>query len=604
MKISRPWLQRFFDAPLPGAQEISDALTFHAFEIESIEDDVLDVKITANRGHDCLSHRGIAKELSAILNIPMNRDPLRVLSELSQKTDRVSVQIEDPMLCKRYIAGYIRGVHVGPSPEWLRSALESVGQRSINNVVDATNFVMFHTGQPLHAFDAGRLIDKGGYAIRVRKAREGERMLALDEKEYTLDPSMLVIADAHADAAIGVAGVKGGAPAGITEETSDIIIESANFNGVAVRKTAQKLKLRTDASARFEQVISPEMAACGMRAVVDLVHELAGGTLEGFVDDYPSPPEKSSVSVSVERVNTVLGTSFSADDVADVFMRLDLAHAQSGEAFEVHPPFERLDLVRAEDLVEEVARIRGYDNVPSVQLPASTRPMAINEHFYKAEKAREFLRERGFSEVVTSVFADKGDRVVLNKVDGVRPYLRREIAPSLQEALERNVRNKDLLGLKQVKLFEMGTVWKKGEELVDLDLAVEPLKKQKTADDHRKELADFLSSLPAPESYDVLPGTSAQRYAPYSKYPFIVRDVALWTPAGTKPEDVLAAIRAAAGSLLVRSELFDQFEKDGRVSFAFRLVFQSFDKTLTDDEAGDRMESVYASLRAQGFEIR
>ena len=158
MKISRNWLQTFFNDPLPDAAAIGDALTFHAFEIESIdahgEDSILDVKVTANRGHDCLSHRGIAKELAAILMLPMKGDPLRANINLDPKTDAVAVSIAEPTLCRRYVAGYIRGVKVGPSPDWLRAALESIGQRPINNVVDATNFVMFNLGQPLHAFDA------------------------------------------------------------------------------------------------------------------------------------------------------------------------------------------------------------------------------------------------------------------------------------------------------------------------------------------------------------------------------------------------------------------------------------------------------------------
>src|SRR3989344_4355512 len=165
MKISRNWLQTYFNDPLPDAAALSDALTFHAFEIESVdtiiydsaEDSILDVKVTPNRGHDCLSHRGIAKELSAILMLPIKGDPLRTQISLDPITEAVSVSIEEPTLCRRYIAGYMRGVKVGPSPEWLKNALESIGQRSINNVVDATNYVMFNLGQPLHAFDAGQL---------------------------------------------------------------------------------------------------------------------------------------------------------------------------------------------------------------------------------------------------------------------------------------------------------------------------------------------------------------------------------------------------------------------------------------------------------------
>lgn len=605
MKVSRDWLQTFFDAPLPSANELADALTFHAFEIESVENDVLDVKVTPNRGHDCLSVRGIAKELSAILERPLKADPLRVVPDLTKPTDTVGISIAEPSLCKRYIAGHIRGVTVKDSPDWLKRALESIGQRSINNIVDATNYVMFHLGQPLHAFDAGRLVERDEtYAIEVRKARSGERMVALDEKDYVLQDPMLVISDARVDTAIGIAGVKGGAPAGITHETTDIIIESANFDGVSVRKTAAALKLRTDASSRYEQGLSAELAAYGMRAAADLILDIAGGELVGFADEYPLSEQKRTAQVSVPQINRSLGTACIAQDVATVFTRLDLAHSQTGDDFEVHVPFERLDLSVPEDLIEEVARILGYDHVPTTQMPPLPEPPRVDQEFARQERIREFLRNEGFTEVFTSVFTTKGDRVVLNKVDGVRPYLRRDITDSLLEALDRNVRNKDLLGLTQVKLFEIGTVWRGGREEIDIALAVEKVKGKKSADNYQKMLDDHLAAFSSGAEYESLAMTEATRFEPYSKYPFIVRDIALWVPERTSSQEILRTISAAAGSLLVSSRLFDEFKKEGRVSYAFRLVFQSFDRTLTDDEVHARMESVYEVTKKEGWEVR
>ena len=627
MKISRSWLQTFFKDPLPEAKTLADALTFHAFEIESIENDVLDVKVTPNRGHDCLSHRGIAKELSAILKLPLMSDPLRAQPRLEPISNSISVALESPALSPRYIAAYIRGVHVGPSPAWLRDSLEAIGQRSINNVVDATNYIMFHVGQPLHAFDAGQLrAREGTYAIAVRHARVGEKMLALDDKEYDLTDSMLVIADEHADVAIGIAGVKGGKPAGISEVTKDIIIESANFDGVSVRRTAAALRLRTDASSRFEQVIAPELAGEGMRAVVDLILNVAAGKLEGFVDAYPVAQTRATVSFTTERVNALLGTSLGEKDVVDVLTRLDLAHTSTGSEFQVHAPFERLDLVIPEDLVEEVGRIIGYDSVPTQPLPPLAEKPVVNRFFYLAERIREFLIERGFSEVYTSVFAEEGERAVANKVDSVRPFLRRDLLASVRDALERNQRNKDLLGERQVRIFEIGTRWKDGKESRVLALGVEKIKKAETAADVADVLVkhlgvslgeigageevielpleDMAEAFQLPSAYDELPSSEASRYEPYSRYPFIVRDVAFWTPSGTDAADVAELVRERAGELAKRIDLFDRFEKEGRVSLAFRIVFQSFDKTLTDFEASERMESIYAGLKEKGYEIR
>ena len=598
MKVSREWLQRYFEKPLPDAEKLADALTFHAFEIESVEKDILDVKVTPNRGHDCLSHRGIAKELSAIVNVPMKGDPLRMEVSLTPTTNEVSVSIDETQLCPRYIAGLIRGVKVGPSPHWLRNFLESIGQQSINNIVDAANFVMFSLGQPLHAFDAGQLSKKEGYAIGVRRAKVGEKLLALDEKEYVLAENMLVITDRHAEAAIGIAGVKGGKPTGISETTTDIIIESANFDGVSTRKSASALKLRTDASSRYEQVISPDLCAYGMRAVADLILELAGGEIAGFVDEYPTKPERTAVSATIASINGILGSALTDADVGNALQRLDLRFTRSDDAFVVEPPFERLDLTIPEDIAEEVGRIVGYDTIKPSELPPLSKKPEINPDFFAAERAREDLIAKGYSEVCTSVFAEKGERVVANKVDGVKPYLRATLVDGLTDAIERNRRIKDILGLNDVKLFEIGAVWKGGKETTMLG----------TADEKgvREELLEkvYRGDASIQLGYEELPLSSAERYQPFSKYPFIVRDIAMWVSAGTEEEDVLDLIRKNAGELLVKSHLFDQFEKGERMSLAFRLVFQSFDRTLTDFDANERMESMSAALKAKGFEIR
>lgn len=599
MKISRNWLQQHFESPLPDAEALSHALTFHAFEIDGIEshgdDHVLDVKVTPNRGHDCLCHRGIAKELSAILEIPMKADQLKIKPTLAPATDTVQVVISEPTLCGRYVAGHMKGVKVGPSPTWLAQLLEAIGQRSINNVVDATNYVMFNLGQPLHAFDASKLSSVGGtYAIEVRRARSDEKIIALDHKEYQLNDSMLVISEVHANTAIGIAGVKGGLPAGVDETTTEIIIESANFDGVSVRKTASALKLRTDASARFEQVISPELAGYGMQAVVDMIKLLAGGEVIGFTDVFFTPQAINTVSVTAAKVNSVLGTQFPASEMERALTRLDLSHVTEGDTFTVTPRFERLDLNIQEDLVEEIGRIIGYDKVPSVELPAVGERPAVAENFSRIEYAREHMTDEGYSEVYTSVFAEKGDRAVLNKVGGERPFMRANIKDSLSEALTRNVRIKDALGLKKVKLFEIGTVWGKSGEEMHVATAEE-----------KGEVKEYnLSDIPNPETPVDGARSKLEQYKAFSKYPFITRDIAMWVPTGVAPESVMEIIAGACGPLLTRVDLFDTFVKGDKTSLAFRLVFQSFDKTLTDDEIAAIMAPLTAKLQQRGFEIR
>ncbi len=601
MKISREWLQKYFQAPLPPVEKLADALTFHAFEIDGMDkvgdDDVLDVKITPNRGHDALSHRGIAKEISAILNIPLASDPLKEVPNFDPTTDQVSVIIEDTELCPRYIAGYIKGIKVGPSPVWLKERLEAVGQRSINNVVDATNFVMFNIGQPLHAFDAGQLeVKDGKYAIEVRKAASGEVLLALDDKEYKLSESNLVIADKNSGKGIGIAGVKGGKPAGISESTKDIIIESANFNGVSVRQTAKALNLTTDASQRFQQVISPELAGYGMKSVVDMILKIAGGELIGFADAYPKPATPWQVKFTAVHTAKLLGIDISPEEIRTSLTHLGFSFKEDKDGeFLVDIPFERLDLTIPEDLIEEVGRMIGYERIPAQELPTFDKQPEINQNFAAAESVRKQLTEMGYSEVFTSVFADKGEVAVANKIDSVKPFLRATLTDGLNDALKRNVKNKDLLGLKEVKLFEVGTVWKGGKEEIMAGIVTE---KEAAKED---PLSMYVKETP---EYESLPVSATERYQSFSRYPSITRDIALWVPFDAQSEEVQNVISKSAGDLMIRIDQFDEFKKADKTSYAFRLVFQSFEKTLTDDEANSAMNSVYEAVKSKGWEVR
>ncbi|MEK7509440.1 MAG: phenylalanine--tRNA ligase subunit beta [Patescibacteria group bacterium] len=619
MKISREWLQTFFSAggeptsgggkPLPSAQELADALTFHAFEIESAEGDILDVKVTPNRGHDCLSHRGIAKEISAILNIPLSNDPLRNdgprRSIMEPKTDTVSAQIEDTELCLRYIAGYIKGVEVGPSPEWLVTRLEAMGQKSINNVIDAANFVMFNIGQPLHAFDADKI--KG--PISIRQLKKGDQLNLLkttiqikggDVAGWNRNIAQLeekgALAICDEGGPIALAGIKGGRDTAVTENTTSIILEAANFDGRIIRWASKHFGIRTDSSQRFEQVISPELAAYGMRAAADLIVKLAGGELVGFADAYPKPQAPSHVVLHAAQPSKVLGVEISKETIRDVFSRLDFAFEEKGDEFVVTPPFERLDIKIPEDLIEEIARIIGYEKIPAKELPPFGKKPEVNQNFATAERVREDLIAKGYSEVYTSVFADKGERAVLNKVDSVKPYLRANLTDGLAEALKKNVQNKDLLGLKEIKLFEIGTVWKEGQEIVVLCLA--------DSKGVREQLLPMSGDTISRYTYEDLPVSITERYRSFSRYPSITRDIALWVPLDTKVDEVANVIAKAFGDFAVRLDLFDEFKKDNKTSYAFRLVFQSFEKTLTDDEINAQMEKVYEAVKSKGWTVR
>ncbi|MBY0294048.1 hypothetical protein K2Q08_01800, partial [Patescibacteria group bacterium] len=359
------------------------------------------------------------------------------------------------------------------------------------------------------------------------------------------------------------------------------------------RKTAAALKLRTDASSRFEQVISPELCTHGIAGMMEFVQNVTGGELVSMVDIYPEPQQRTYVSVTVDQVNKILGTKLTGADIADVFQRLGFPYKEQSDIFEVQPPVERLDITIPEDLVEEVGRIIGYDKVPPVEMLGLPTTPEVNAGFYAAEKVREELMAQGYSEVFTSVFAETGERTVLNKVDGVRPFLRTDLKTGLLAAWNRNTPNKELLGLKDIKLFEIGTVWTGGKE----ETHVATVNGKGVVEEKVIEPA-------AGSAYENLPLSAAVQYKPFSRYPYIVRDVAFWIPEGTDEVEVQNLIKQEAGELCAKIALFDRFQKADKTSLAFRLIFQSFDKTLEDSEANTAMEKVYAALKAKGFEIR
>lgn len=604
MKVSLKWLQAYFEESLPAVAEISDALTFHAFEIEEAAADTLDVKVLPNRAADCLSHRGLAKELSAILGLPLKSDPLRGSLPEFPPTDEISIRIEDPKKCSRYIGALVRGVRVGPSPEWLAEALESVGQRSINNIVDATNYVMLNIGQPLHAFDAGKLTQKEGtYAIGVRGAKEGEKITTLSGEEFSLPAGALLITDAHTDGLVGIAGVKGGKTAEVTSATTDLILESANFDGTAIRRATQKMKLFSDASARFQNRPSPELVAYGMRDVLALIADIAGGVVKGVVDAYPAKTASlPAVSASLEKINGVLGSSFSKEEVQDVFRRLGLQVEVEGDTFTVTPPFERTDLAIPEDLIEEVARILGYDRIPATELPPISG--APDQARYRGiERMKDQLIEQGFIEVSTQSFAAKGDILLANPLDIEKPALRTSLELNLGEALTQAKYYAPLVlppGEKP-KLFEVGTVFPKEGEYLELRMTEKVPEwgdAAGTTDNLSVAKLEEYGKEYEPKQY------ALGAYRAFSAYPYIVRDIACWVPKGTSALTIEKIIRPNAGELLVRLDQFDHFEKEDRESFAFRMVFQAMDRTLTDAEINATMEGVTRALAGAGFEVR
>jgi len=615
MKILYSWLnEEYFDSKLPSAEIVADALMFNSFEIESIEkvgnDTVIDADVLPNRAHDSLSHRGIAKELSVILGIPFSEKVIE--PNYSSVDSNLKVEVRQKDVCDRYMGRVLKNIEVKESPDWMKNRLEALGQRPINALVDATNYVLLDIGQPTHVFDLDKLHSE---KIIIRDASDGETVKTLDGNKVELQNDNLVVADS--ESVLAIAGVKGGKKAEVTKETKNIVLESAHFDPVSVRKTSRKIGIMTDSSKRFENNPTPELAIEAMEYLTRLIVKLCGTQdtiVEHSVEWHQEKEHKESISVETEYINKLLGTSISESEVADIFNRFGWDYKKTGDEFEVNVPPERLDLENGADLVEEIGRVYGYKNIPLQELP-EIEASYVNKEFYYISSIKRVLVNAGFSEVYTQSFQAKGKLKMANPVAQDRPYLREKIDPS--EIFEKNFRNKDLLGLEEVKIFEIGNIFSKDavEKLVlsirsEKELDNNLLKNFNISVSGKEahiELKGIIEKLPEVSSFKglELAGTDAVQYGPFSQYPFVVRDIAVWLPESVEPSELVDTIKDNAGNLLIREpRLVDEYKKDGRISYAYRLVFQSPDKTLTDEEVLENMKNVEAAISRKNWEVR
>jgi len=359
---------------------------------------IMDAEVTSNRP-DCMGHMGVARELAAGLDRVMKVDFMPAFTGKAEPAgrDMVHVSIDDPDLCSRYIGGVITGVKVGPSPAWLQRRLRACGVRPINNLVDISNYVLLEYAQPLHVFDLGKL---SGAEVHVRRARAGEKLLCLDGVERELTPEMLVIADAEKPVAI--AGVIGGEESAVTDATTNVLLESATFNGPSVRQTARALGLRTEASARFEKSLPAELALAGARRAAALISELAGGEVHReWADIYPRPQEPIRIRLKPWLIDEVLGIHVPLEASEGILVKLGFHVRILGDGeWDVLPPVFRLDVSIPEDLVEEVGRVWGYDRVPPT-LPGRRQDRwtpSVPSVGRRLDAARQVLAGAGFTE--------------------------------------------------------------------------------------------------------------------------------------------------------------------------------------------------------------
>ncbi|MDD3940021.1 MAG: phenylalanine--tRNA ligase beta subunit-related protein [Candidatus Pacebacteria bacterium] len=807
MKFLHSWLQEYIEEKIPRREEFVKGISENAFEVEEYfeienkinkeKDFVYDLNVLPNRNHDAISHYYMAKEVAVIFNLRLKELNLEKDFIIKKTADDI-IKISDGQACTRFMGCQVKNLKVKESPDFIKYRLEAIGQKSINNIVDITNYVQFAFNKPMHAYDADLV---SGF-LEARFAKENESMTTLDNKELVLDTSTLVIADEKN--VLALAGIKGGKYSGISEDTHRVIIESANFDPVLIRKTSQRYNLKTDASKRFENEISDTLVEIGMFETLRLLKEYASdGNIEigEIVDNFPK--ERLSkwvykISVSLSEVNKVLGTSLDVSEVEGIFKRFgfeykylstkenleDLAKKVLGkkyknpssmredapEAFScsslvsylyegiympslsvdkylftkelgkeiksesdlkfgdllfrnsekgkiyyagvqykkgeevkegidhvgmyvgdnkilhssknlkegtemealedfmaggkfvgygrvledleekrfvISVPNERLDLRIKEDIVEEVARAYGLNNIKGI-VPNLNRAGIQDKRNYYENLVKNILFRNGFSEVVTYSLRGKGEIEILKSVAQDKNYLRNNLREGVQESVQKNIFNLPLLNVSEIRIFEFGNCFSlnsegKEKEWTGLCLAVDDGKKNKSYSEFRNKIleeiknelnvseikfeefknerqkencleinfSEMIQGLEYPAKYQEINEKVVDRevkYKPFALTPFIVRDIACWTSEATEENDIEKIIQENISPLCISVNLFDKFEKeiDGvkKKSFAYRLIYQDKERTLTDEEVNLEADKVYNALRSEGFEIR
>jgi len=659
MKISLSWLKEFVPEVPADAAAIADAFTNAGFPVESIEthesDTIFDVEVTSNRG-DCLSHVGAARELAAIMNLPLANPPApKPAVSGDPASSSMRVRIDAPALCPHYTARLICGVKIAPSPPAIARRLEAVGVRPINNIVDVTNYILFELGQPLHAFDFSKI--SGGQII-VRNAARGETILSIDGRKRDLSPSMLVIADATHPVAL--AGVMGGLESEVTDSTVDVLLESARFDPLSVRRTARALTMKSDSSYRFERGIDPALPAMASLRAAQLILETAGGQLaDGVVEAGSGQITSRQIVLRFSQLRRILGVDLPPGEVLAAFWRLGFSPTQSssGDSITVIVPSFRLDITEEIDLVEEAARLLGYHRIPtrpeiSIQLAPPDRTAVTLENICNVMVGGGYFEAVTFSFISDSLRNDFGAAPF--RADASVRKADAALRPSLIPGLLQAVRFNETSGNTAPCLFEIGSTfgaesngglgekrriaWVGGDLrqvrgmaetiLARLD-ADHPL--TVTPDSHpgfaagaagrlvwKGQSIGFLGEIdravagklslrdiPAAAEIDLAPLLAGARdvpqLKPLSRFPAVQRDVSLVVAENIRFEKIESLVRGLNLPFLESIEFVTTFRgkplEAGFKSVTIALVFRSPSATLTGEQVEGSVQTVIETAK-------
>ena len=630
MKFSYNWLQSIIIKKLPNPKELADIITIRFFEVESVEklkdDWIIDIDVLPNRAGDCLSHIGVAKEIAIILNSKIRKEALKLKEVSRNAKDLVSVEVLDSLNCNRYTARVMINISVAESPKWIKERLESCGIQSINNVVDIANYVMLEMGQPLHIFDLDKLSNK---EIVVRMSKAGEKITTLDNNNFVLNKNILLITDNKDPLAI--AGIKGGKKAEIDLKTKNIVIESANFNRTSIRKASAQLKLRTDASLRFEHGLDPNMTNIAIDRTAQMIQEICSGQIaKGIIDIYPNKNKPKKIDLNLTKVQKVLGITIKADKIKKIINDLDLKIISSKkDNLLIEVPTIRQDITIAEDIIEEIGRILGYDKIKS-ELPSLPITLPIkNKDFFWKNEIKELLKSAGLTEVYNSSFLSQEQFETFKYVDLIeiekpatidQQYLKPSLIPNLIKNIEFNSKF-----FEEIEIFEIGSVFSKSREEEHFAVAL----KNKTFFDAKSILELVAGRMNLELSFkltennlfdnsaEVFLGSekigilgynsnlsifevnfdkmkklavNKKQYCPIPKFPESSRDLAIIVPKEITYENIVNEIKKANIQLLEDISLFDIYSDDKlpkeSKSMALRLIYRA-NRTLTSEEVNE-----------------
>lgn len=646
MKVTYSWLKDYVDIKIP-AQALADKLTMAGLEVTSLEekqgDFVFEIEITSNRP-DWLSVIGIAREVAAITGAKLKL-PVSKIKTPTSKGESIRIEIQDKKDCPLYTAKIIGNVNVGPSPDWLKKRLELVGCRSVNNIVDITNYVLFEFGEPLHAFDLDKL---KGDAIIVRRARKDEKITTIDGQQVSLNPDILMIADC--ERAVAVAGIMGGKDTEVSFATKNILLEAAIFNPVLVRRGKRSLGLESESAYRFERGVAEEIVECASMRAAGLIAEIAGG--KPVLAKTSGAPKKKAKSIQLDAVSArkILGTDIPALNIKKILESLSFKVKSKAKSFAVEVPAHRQDINTQIDLIEEIARIFGYENIPTT-LPAVRPNISTGEIRDRVSLVKNILIGLGLNEAITYSLIDKDllrafkDETkpieVLNPISRDQEILRPALTPSLVRCVAYNLNQKQ----EYVNIFEVASAFSGSgqqpkEELrlaaalcgVKSFLSEQGLVKEKISLLHLKGIIETLFERLEIRDFDfigqdifvkqekvglllqvptstldrldiknkgvfclelslekILPQVQLKKkFLPPTKYPGITRDISLVLKEEIAIKGILKAIEEKAGPLLRSAKVADYYKgkqiPGGYRGLTISCLYRSDERTLTEEE--------------------